>query len=101
MQPTALFSSPSASSPASPQLCNNTGRWNGGVIGDLDGVSRGNANWGGGLGAVANFPPAGEIIIRTNAFVESCHTAARGSGRVFVFLIGGHPQHEACEGFRF
>jgi hypothetical protein len=26
------------------------------------------------------FPPAGKIIIRTNAFVESCHTAARGSG---------------------
>ena len=25
-------------------------------------------------------PPAGKIIIRTNAFVESCHTAARGSG---------------------
>ena len=24
--------------------------------------------------------PAGKIIIRTNAFVESCHTAARGSG---------------------
>ena len=23
-------------------------------------------------------PPAGKIIIRTNAFVESCHTAARG-----------------------
>jgi len=25
-------------------------------------------------------PPVGKIIIRTNAFVESCHTAARGSG---------------------
>lgn len=30
--------------------------------------------------AVARPPPAGKIIIRTNAFVESCHTAARGSG---------------------
>ena len=34
----------------------------------------------GGLGAVASLPSGGKIIIRTNAFVESCHTAARGSG---------------------
>lgn len=34
----------------------------------------------GGRAPWPGFPPAGKIIIRTNAFVESCHTAARGSG---------------------